>query len=210
MDREFLERSQQRQVGVRGPFDEDKNAQDVIKTKNEFLLRTGLHDHAQYIHRGAFLARRPFGNAQVKYLRDERTAEDGRRRRERERPDREANDTQEGSRVARQDPDVGPTDTDDNRILRRKYEDEQFEIEGNRGRWQIYIRQNWHVHALVLCCSLGAAIQGWDECAINGGNVDFVEMRITLRIEQHNYTFRRSSTLRNIMRSSFCSIQRHI
>jgi len=210
MDRDSLEHSRRRRIGVRGPFDEDKTAQDVIKRKNEFLLRTGLHDHAQYIHRGAFLARRPFGNAQVKYLRDERKAEDGRRRREAEKSVGEANGTGQGLRVGRQDPDVGPTDTDDYVVLRQKYEDEQFEMEGNRGRWQIYIRQNWHVHALVLCCSLGAVIQGWDESAVNGGNVDFAALRMTLTVEQHSCTIQRNSILRKNPRSSVCSTRHHI
>ncbi|KAL9016462.1 MAG: hypothetical protein Q9185_006198 [Variospora sp. 1 TL-2023] len=30
--------------------------------------------------------------------------------------------------------------------------------------------QPWILYALVGCCSLGAAVQGWDETAVNGGN----------------------------------------
>ncbi len=183
MNQDAPERGQMRRVGVRGPFEEDITAQDVNKRVNEFLLRTGLHEYAPYIRKGAFLARRPFGKEQVKYLRDERKAEDAKRRKEAERLNREANDIPKSSRIGRQDPDVGLTDNDDIIKLRREYEDEQFETEGNRGRWQIYIRQNWHVHALVLCCSLGAVIQGWDESAVNGGTVDSAEPRIMLIIE---------------------------
>lgn len=210
MDQDSPEHGRKRLIVVRGPFDEDKTVQDVIKRRNEFLLRTGLHEYAQVIHRGAFLARRPFGEQQVRYLRDERKAEDERRRKEVEKLNGKANDTLEGSRVGRQDTDVGPTDTDDIIKLRRKYEDEQFESEGNRGRWQIYVRQNWHVHALVLCCSLGAVIQGMDESAVNGGVIYFEELRTRLTVEQHSYTIRRNSRLRGMLRSSACSTWHHI
>jgi len=30
-------------------------------------------------------------------------------------------------------------------------------------------KQPWRLYALVGCCSLGAAVQGWDETAVNGG-----------------------------------------
>ncbi|KAF2834977.1 sugar transporter family protein [Patellaria atrata CBS 101060] len=31
--------------------------------------------------------------------------------------------------------------------------------------------QPWRLYALVVCCSLGAAVQGWDETAINGAQI---------------------------------------
>ena len=37
--------------------------------------------------------------------------------------------------------------------------------------WRQYWNQHPLVHALVACCSLGAAIQGWDESAVNGGMI---------------------------------------
>ena len=33
----------------------------------------------------------------------------------------------------------------------------------------IYFNQPWTVHALVACCCIGGAVQGWDEAAVNGG-----------------------------------------
>ena len=35
--------------------------------------------------------------------------------------------------------------------------------------WKQYWSQHYMIHALVGCCSLGAAVQGWDESAVNGG-----------------------------------------
>lgn len=49
-----------------------------------------------------------------------------------------------------------------------KYERKQLELEnqkGLRGRFN----QPLKTYALVFCCSMGAAVQGWDESAINGG-----------------------------------------
>ena len=156
-------------IGARGPFDEDKNATDVLRRVNDFLLRTGLDDYTQYFKIGAFLARRPFGKQQAEFLKQQHKEED-RACQDEERRLGEANATLEGARLGRPNIDVGPTAIDDDLQLRRKYDLDQLMKEGDRGRWTIYIRQNWHVHALIFCCSLGAVIQGWDESAINGGN----------------------------------------
>ena len=168
-------------VGARGPFDEDKSAGDVLRRVNEFLLRTGLHDYSQYFKIGAFLARRPFGEQQVEFLKQEHEEQD-RARQDEERRLREANATLEGARLGRPDIDVGPIADNDDLRLPRQYDLKQLIKEGNRGRWTIYIRQNWHVHALVFCCSLGAVIQGWDESAINGGNTNIWEREEMLNL----------------------------
>ena len=206
MDHSKLENGPKRRIGVRGPFDDDKTADDVVKRVNEFQRRTGLQEYAKYFNSGAFLARRPFGKEQVEYLRKERKKEDEKA----ERLNGVANHIREGSGPERQGTDVGPTDTDDIRKLRYEYEDKQLEREGNRGRWHIYIRQNWHVHALIFCCSLGAVIQGWDETAVNGGKVYIAGLRIKLTFEQHSYTIQRSSRLRTTMLSSAFSIRHRI
>ncbi|KAL8718583.1 MAG: hypothetical protein Q9225_004299 [Loekoesia sp. 1 TL-2023] len=36
-------------------------------------------------------------------------------------------------------------------------------------------RQPWRVYALISCCSLGALIQGWDESAVNGAQLYYVD-----------------------------------
>ncbi|KAL8787200.1 MAG: hypothetical protein Q9195_007891 [Heterodermia aff. obscurata] len=34
--------------------------------------------------------------------------------------------------------------------------------------------QPWILYALIGCCSLGAAVQGWDETAVNGGTTSYI------------------------------------
>ncbi|KAF2655619.1 hypothetical protein K491DRAFT_412594 [Lophiostoma macrostomum CBS 122681] len=36
-------------------------------------------------------------------------------------------------------------------------------------------KQPWRLYALVGCCSLGAAVQGWDETAVNGAQVFYID-----------------------------------
>lgn len=154
--------SPEREIGIRGPFDAYDTKKSILKMVKNFLRRTGLLDEAHYFYIGAFLARRPFGGEQVKYLRKAHEEED----RQSENSASEDSDAAPGhalgqSRILK-----------DHKELRRQYEYDRLNQEGDRGRWQIFWRQNWRVHALVLCCSLGAAIQGWDETAVNGGKDD--------------------------------------
>ena len=154
-------RPAEREIGVRGPFDAYETENSVLERFNEFKYRTGLLDYAHYFSVGAFLARRPFGAKQVEYLKGAHKE-----------------DAQSETRPSRssEEWDVAPSDAHYVKNLRRKHEYDMLSREGNRGRWQIFLRQKWRVHALVLCCSLGAAIQGWDETAINGGKVHILEL----------------------------------
>ena len=147
--------SPERRIGVGGPFDAHETRDDVLERVDEFLCRTGLLDYAHYFRVGAFLARRPFGVIQVEELKRAH-------REEYEQSENRLSGSPENLRVA----------PNDSRKLREQYEYDMLSREGNRGRWQIFWRQKWRVHALVLCCSLGAAIQGWDETAVNGGSLD--------------------------------------
>ena len=151
MEQHDLEHGRRR-PGVGSPFDDCLTRKDILKRVREFLRRTGLRDHAWYIRIGAFLARRPFGQDQIDYLKREREEEDRVLNRRR-------TDTRENLGVEMQDSEDGPTDTKKKTDLRREYEDKHFKNEGNRGRWQIYRRQNWHVHALVLCSR--TALRSW-------------------------------------------------
>ena len=153
-----------RDIGVRGPFDAYDTRESVLEMVDNFLSRTGLDDYAQYIRIGAFLARRPFGKRQVDYLKRAHEEEDA------PSGNRVSSSREELSAASRDVPDASD-DMSAPTNLRRQYEYEKLDREGDRGRWQIFWRQNWRVHALVLCCSLGAAIQGWDESAVNGGNL---------------------------------------
>lgn len=151
-------RSPEREIGIRGPFDAYDTKESILVMVKDFLHRTGLLDYAHYFRIGAFLARRPFGGKQVECLREFYEEED---------------------KESREDPGNAPEDglgssnaLNEHKDLRRQYEYDALNQEGDRGRWQIFWRQNWRVHALVLCCSLGAAIQGWDETAVNGGMDD--------------------------------------
>lgn len=157
--------SPEREIGIRGPFDAYDTKKSMLKMVKKFLRRTGLLDDARYFRIGAFLARRPFGGKQVEYL-----------RRAYEEEDRQSEHSASSSS---EDSDAAPGDAlgrsnilNDHKELRRQYEYDRLNEEGDRGRWQIFWRQKWRVHALVLCCSLGAAIQGWDETAVNGGKDD--------------------------------------
>jgi hypothetical protein len=49
-----------------------------------------------------------------------------------------------------------------------KEERHYLNLERQKDRWNQF-KQPWQVYALIFCCSLGAAVQGWDESAINGG-----------------------------------------
>lgn len=153
-------------VGLRGPFDNYPGVDDENKRLNAFLRRTGLHDYERYIRIGAFLARRDPGAPQVEYVRKIRRQEEEAAR---------SNSGAEGT--AQQDLEDGPTENSENKKIREKYEDdilgrEGYSATGKRFRWHILSQQNWHVLALVGCCSLGAVIQGWDETAINGGGLE--------------------------------------
>ena len=150
----MLSRSPEREIGVRGPFDAYETKEDMENRVEEFRCRTGLLDYDHYFRVGAFLARRPFGERQVKFLKRAHKEEDA----------------QSEHRLSAS-PNNLPAEPNDIRELRREYEYDMLSREGNRGRWQIFWRQKWRVHALVLCCSLGAAIQGWDETAVNGGSL---------------------------------------
>ncbi len=130
-----------------------------MKRLNGFLQRTGLGEHQRLFRIGAFLARRNPGADQVKYVTDFRRQE-------------------EAEGTAHQDSEHGPTETIENRGLREEEEDRILLREGHKDKWfrlHVLFRQNWHVIALVGCCSLGAIIQGWDETAINGGGFDIAE-----------------------------------
>lgn len=151
----MLSRSQEQEIGVRGPFDAYEAEEDIRNSVGEFRSRTGLLDYDHYFRVGAFLARQPFGEKQVEFLKKAHREEDA-----------------ESERRLSASPNNLPASPNDTRELRRKYEYDMLSQEGNRGRWQIFWRQKWRVHALVMCCSLGAAIQGWDETAVNGGSLE--------------------------------------
>ena len=166
-----FERTQESQIGVRGPFDPYDTEESTLKMADEFLRRTGLIDYAQYIRVGASLAKRSFGSApqgradyQVDFLKRFHEKEDA------ELEDSTAH-SPEISGTGLQGAKIESIDTKENRDRRREYEYDMLDREGNKRKWQIYRRQSWRVHALVLCCSLGAAIQGWDESAVNGGDL---------------------------------------
>ena len=166
-------RSPERMIGVRGPFDAYDTRESMLDMVDKFLYRTGLLDYAHYFRIGAFLARRPFGEKQVAYLKRARREEDAQY-------GNRASGSWEASNAAPNDGSHAPNDGNGPKELRRQYEYDKLNREGDRGRWQIFWRQNWRVHALVLCCSLGAAIQGWDESAVNGGNLDLPQLRCPL------------------------------
>ena len=151
----MLLRSEEREIGVRGPFDAYETKEDIKNRLEEFRSRTGLLDYDHYFRVGAFLARRPFGEKQVEFLKRAHKEEDA----------------EYEHRLSASPNNLHPV-PNDIRELRRKYEYDMLSREGNRGRWQIFWRQKWRVHALVMCCSLGAAIQGWDETAVNGGSLE--------------------------------------
>ncbi|KAM0806076.1 major facilitator superfamily domain-containing protein [Usnea florida] len=76
-----------------------------------------------------------------------------------------------------QDLQYGLAEAIKNKEIREAQEDRILLREGHKEKWfrlHVLFRQNWHVIALVGCCSLGAMIQGWDETAINGGWFDIV------------------------------------
>lgn len=151
-------------VGLRSPFDHYPGADEENVRLNGFLRRTGLHDYERYIRIGAFLARRDPGAPQVKYVRKIRRQEEEEATR--------SNSRAEGT--TQQDLKDGPMENSENKKIREKYEDDILDREGYSGkrfRWHILSQQNWHVLALVGCCSLGAVIQGWDETAINGAQM---------------------------------------
>ena len=150
------------EVGVRGPFDAYDTRESMLQLADDFVLRTGLFDYAHYIRIGAFLARRPFGDEQVKYLKEAYREEDAQ-------SENRPSEPQEDLNAESRDTSSTSSRTNGLKTLHRQYELDMLQREGDRGRWSIFWRQNWRVHALVLCCSLGAAIQGWDETAVNGG-----------------------------------------
>lgn len=160
-------------VGLRSPFDHYPGADEENVRLNGFLRRTGLHDYERYIRIGAFLARRDPGAPQVKYVRKIRRQEEEEATR--------SNSRAEGT--TQQDLKDGPMENSENKKIREKYEDDILDREGYSGkrfRWHILSQQNWHVLALVGCCSLGAVIQGWDETAINGGWLENAWLRAPL------------------------------
>ena len=149
-------------VGQRGPFLDYPSEDDEMRRLHGFLKRTGLGDYARFFRIGAFLARRSPGNDQVEYVRQFRLQEKA--------SAAASNSKLEGA--AHQDSDHRPTETDENIREREREEDRILHREEHREKWfrlHVLSRQNWHVIALVGCCSLGAMIQGWDETAINGG-----------------------------------------
>lgn len=167
--------SPEREIGIRGPFDAYDTTASVLDMADRFISRTGLLDYAHYFRIGAFLARRPFGGEQVKSLKKAHEEED-------KKSNNSASSSREDSSAAPEDALGTSNIPNDHKDLRRRYEYDRLEQEGDRGRWQIFWRQKWRVHALVLCCSLGAAIQGWDETAVNGGtsNLKLFQLRILL------------------------------
>ena len=172
MAQNSMERSEGDQLGVRGPFDEYETEERTLEMANNFIRRTGLIEYAHIFRIAAELAKRPFGSApegrtdyQVDYLKTLHA-------REEDELERNAARYCEGSNIGMQDARSEPIDTKENRDARRQYEYYRLEREGDKGKLFIYWRQKWRVHALVLCCSLGAAIQGWDESAVNGGRFD--------------------------------------
>lgn len=172
-----LERWERDRIGGQGPFDGCETEKATVNMANRFLRRSGLVDYAHYFRIGASLAKRSFGTApqdrsdyQVDYLREFYKGND-----------KAAEAQKSPGRIESQsepkDDLDEEIDTQEIRQLRREEEYRRLEDEGNRNKWQIYRRQTWRVHALVLCCSLGAAIQGWDESAVNGGEIYVVRFQ---------------------------------
>lgn len=158
-------RSDIRGVGLRGPFDLYRSEDDEIKRLDGFLQRTGLGDYERDFRIGAFLARRKPGADQVAFIKKFRGEEIA------------ATSKSRPNGTAHQYSQYGPTEDINNKALREAQEDRILLREGHKEKWfrlHVLFRQNWHVIALVGCCSLGAMIQGWDETGINGGWFDIV------------------------------------
>ena len=163
MTRLTQSRSDSTGVGLRSPFKDYPDENDEMKRLSGFLQRTGLGEYERFFRIGAFLARRKPGADQVEYVQTFRRGEEA----------ATSNSRPEGT--AHQDLEHRPTETVENQKLREDEEDRILYRERHKEDWfrlHVLFRQNWHVIALVGCCSLGAMIQGWDEAAINGGEFD--------------------------------------
>ena len=158
-------RSDIRGVGLRGPFADYPSEDDEIKSLDGFLQRTGLGVYKRDFRIGAFLARRNPGADQVAYITKFRGEEEA------------ATSNSNPNGTADQRLQYGLSEAIKNKELREAQEDRNLLREGHKEKWfrlHVLLRQNWHVIALVGCCSLGAMIQGWDETGINGGWFDIV------------------------------------
>ena len=165
MPRPTHSRSDIRGVGLRGPFDLYPSEDDEIQRLDGFLQRTGLGDYERDFRIGAFLARRNPGADQLDFIRKFRSEE------------RKATSNSRPKGTVPQYLQYGPTEAIEIKEMREAQEDRILLREGHKEKWfrlHVLFRQNWHVIALVGCCSLGAMIQGWDETAINGGWFDIV------------------------------------
>ncbi|KAF2014555.1 hypothetical protein BU24DRAFT_371260 [Aaosphaeria arxii CBS 175.79] len=61
-----------------------------------------------------------------------------------------------------------------NKISLKESEARYLDLENSTNRIDKF-KQPWRLYALVGCCSLGAAVQGWDETAVNGAQVFYKE-----------------------------------
>ncbi len=132
-------------VGLRGPFDNYRTEDDEINRLYGFLQRTGLGDYQRVFRIGAFLARQNPGADQVEYVRAFRRQEQAAASNSR------LEDTAQH----------GPIEPIESRRLREQEEDRILRREEHKEKWfrlHVLFRQNWHVVALVGCCSLGAMI----------------------------------------------------
>ena len=102
----------ERNIGVRGPFDAYDTKEFLYHMTENFLSRTGLLGYAYYFRIGAFLARQPFGEKQVEFLKRAHREEDVQR-------------------------DI-PNNVNESKNLRREFEYDNLNREGDGGRRQIF------------------------------------------------------------------------
>lgn len=53
-------------------------------------------------------------------------------------------------------------------LREEKYEEHYLDLEMSKQHKDRF-KQTWTLYALVILCSIGAAVQGWDESAVSGG-----------------------------------------
>ena len=140
----------------------------IHDTVDSFLSRSHLHAFEAEIRRGALLAQDPDAFATW----DELDREEGKpvfpgsaQREPQIFPDEKQSLCSELGKTANESGRMPPQETwsisNNTNRLRTQFQQS----------WRQYWSQHYMIHALVGCCSLGAAVQGWDESAVNGGKV---------------------------------------
>ena len=147
------------------PFERYTQA-DIHNYVDEFLQSSQLHTFALHVRRGALLAQNQFDFERWAF----RTGQSAPFPGDTNKPpeilpfEREHLRKEQGLRSARS-PEVNE---DESSGSENKPEDIVRKTE-SRSSLRQYFYQRITIHFLVACCSLGAAIQGWDETAVNGG-----------------------------------------